>query len=359
MSLRWRFASILATVALAVSVFACLAAYVSTASQLRSGIDETLKSRAAVVNTDSGRDGLRREGGRAGEIGPDGLADGDSDSGCPPAGSFQPAAGAQLVSVDGLVTPCIEGGPALPVLPSDSSLAPDVFAFRNVRIDQDHYRVLSVAWHDGGTLQIARDLDESDSLLERLALQLAALVALATGVAAVVGWAIATRLVRPIERLRDVTHRISATLDLSTPIDVDAKGEVGDLASSFTVMVAAVSRSQEQQRRLVSDASHEMRTPLTSLRSNLDLVNQIERLPVSERSEVIADIVEDVDELSALLGELVDLASDLATAEPNESLVLGDVARTVAARIQRRSGRTVSVDDRIGLEVLARPVITT
>ena len=120
-------------------------------------------------------------------------------------------------------------------------------------------------------------------------------------------------------------------------------------------MVAAVGRSQEQQRRLVSDASHEMRTPLTSLRSNLELIGQIERLPAAERREVVADVLEDVDELSSLLGELVDLASDLGATEPEEVVRLGDLARVVAARTLRRSERPVTVDDVAAIEVVGRP----
>jgi len=195
----------------------------------------------------------------------------------------------------------------------------------------------------------------SDSLLSRLRLQLAAVVVIATAVAAALGWGVARRLVRPIVRLRDATHRIATTRDLSTPIDVEGPGEVGSLAASFSTMVAELGRSQEQQRRLVSDASHEMRTPLTSLRSNVELLGQIELLPVSERQEVIGDVLEDVDELSSLLGELVDLASDLAAGEPEEPLRLGDLARAVAARTERRTDRVVSVDDAQGIEVSGRP----
>jgi len=198
-------------------------------------------------------------------------------------------------------------------------------------------------------------LAESDGVLSRLRLQLAAVVGIATAVAAALGWAVATRLVRPIVRLRDTTHQIATTLDLSTPIDVKAPGEVGSLASSFSTMVAEVSRSQDQQRRLVSDASHEMRTPLTSLRSNVELLRQIELLPPDERREVIGDVLDDVDELAVLLGELVELASDLAAAEPEEPVRLGDLARAVAARTQRRTEREVTVDDSAAVEVLGRP----
>ena len=355
MTLRWRIALILAVVAFGVAALAATASYLSTESQLRSGIDETLRSRAAAVNTpvtDQGGRGGR--GDRDGGPGPGGPGPAAS-TGCPVAGSFQPASGAQLVSTSGVVTSCIDGGPSLPVTDQDQALRAGTMKLRTVDIDGDSYRLLSTPWYAGGTLQIARSLAESDSLLSRLRLQLAALVAIATVVAAGLGWWLARRLVRPIIRLRDATHRIATTRDLSTPIDVEAPGEVGSLASSVSTMVAELGRSQEQQRRLVSDASHEMRTPLTSLRSNVELLGQIELLPVSERQEVIGDVLEDVDELSSLLGELVDLASDLAAAEPEELLRLGDLARDVAARTERRTDRVVTVDDAGGIEVTGRP----
>jgi two-component system sensor histidine kinase MprB len=259
------------------------------------------------------------------------------------------------VSNDATVTSCIEGGPKLPVSVHDKSLGPGALALRTVSINGQRYRLLSTPWHDGGTLQIARSLAESNSLLGRLRLRLAALVALATAVAAALGWVLATRLSRPIMQLRDTTHQIASTLDLSTPIDTRGPGEVGSLASSFSAMVAALAGSQEQQRRLVSDASHEMRTPITSLRSNVELIRQIGRLPEAERQEVVDDVLEDIDELSSLLGELVDLSSDFGAAEPEEQVRLGDLARAVAARMQRRAERIVTVVDDAAVDVVGRP----
>jgi two-component system sensor histidine kinase MprB len=349
-TLRWRITLILAVVAFSVAAFAAIASYLSTDSQLRSGIDETLKSRAAAVNTPTNEPGGPRRGDRGGGPPPP-----EGDDGCPQPGSFQPASGAQLVSADGTVTACIAGGPTLPITDQERSLQHGAVDLRTVDIDGQPYRLLSTPWYGGGTLQIARSLSESEALLHRLRLQLAGLVVLATAVAAALGWAVATRLVRPIVRLRNATHRIATTLDLSTPIDVQAPGEVGSLATSFSTMVAEVGRSQEQQRRLVSDASHEMRTPLTSLRSNVELLRRIEQLPAAEREEVIADVLEDVDELATLLGELVDLASDLSTAETEDRVRLGDLARAVAARTQRRTEREVTVVAADGAEVLGRP----
>jgi two-component system sensor histidine kinase MprB len=345
MTLRWRIALLLALVALGVGASAAAAAYLSTASQLRSSVDDTLRARATAVNADSGRGG--------GGGGPDG--DGHPDGACPNAGSLSPASAAQIVGDDGSITSCLAGSVTLPVTDGERNLRDNAVEVRTVRVDGARYRVLSTPWRAGGTLQIGRDLAESDSLLNRLRLQLLAFVLAAVVVAAGLGWTIATRLARPIVRLRDATHRIATTLDLSTPIDVTASGEVGGLAASFSTMVAAVGRSQEQQRRLVSDASHEMRTPLTSLRGNVELLGRIERLPATERQEVVAEVLDDIDELAALLGELVDLASDLGAAEVEEPVHLGDLARAVAARTQRRNGRAVTVEDAGALEVVGRP----
>ncbi len=220
---------------------------------------------------------------------------------------------------------------------------------------EHHYRILSTAWHGGGTLQLARSLDESDALLARLQARLAAYIALATSAAAGLGFLVASRVARPIVELRNVAHNVTSTLDFSTPIDVTGPGEVGSLAVSFSAMMAAVAQSQDQQRRLISDASHEMRTPLTSLLSNVELLQRGDRLPEADRGEVLDDVRIDVEELATLLAELVDLASDLTAAEPVESLSLGDLARTVAGRTERRTGRAVTVNEGVAETILGRP----
>lgn len=348
MTLRWRIALILAGVAFGVGAFAATASYLSTSMGLRSSIDDTLKSRAAAVNVaGTGGPGGGDRGGRGDRVVDDG-------NGCASPGSFQPASAAQVVSVTGAVTACIEGGPTLPTTARERSLPPGDVELRTVTIDGNRYRVLSTPWHDGGTLQIGRSLSESGGLLSRLRLQLVVLLAVATAVAAALGWAIATRLARPIVRLRDAAHTIATTMDLTAPVDAGGSGEVASLASSFSMMVAAVARSRDQQRRLVADASHEMRTPLTSLRSNVELIHQIERLPPSEREEVIADVLDDVDELAALLTELVDLASDLGATEPEEPIDLAELAGSVAARTRRRTDCVVTVERTGSNEVLGR-----
>ncbi|MGN6160738.1 MAG: ATP-binding protein [Marmoricola sp.] len=338
MSLRWRIALILAAVALGVGAIAGTSAWLTTQSQLHSTIDESLRATAQTLNT---------QGLDHGERGPDPT----HGINCPPPGSFQPAAAAQIVEPDGTVLKCIAGGATLPVVEATDKQV----LLRDVTVAGAHYRLLSTPWREGGTLQIGRNLHEASRILGGLRLELLALVAIVTLLTAALGWAIATRVARPIMRLRDTTEHIADTLDFTAPIAVAGATEVRSLAASFKTMIEAVRQSQDKQRRLVADASHEMRTPLTSLRSNVELLGKIERLPQVERGEVVDAVLEDIDELSSLMGELVDLASDLGEAEETESLTLGDLARTVASRTERRTGRVVSVRDDHPRRLVARP----
>jgi two-component system sensor histidine kinase MprB len=73
-------------------------------------------------------------------------------------------------------------------------------------------------------------------------------------------------------------------------------------------MLAALESSRESQRQLVADASHELRTPLTSVRTNLELLARAPDLPDAERERIVVSVGAQVEELSVLVGDLVDLA---------------------------------------------------
>ncbi|MCW2602391.1 MAG: mprB [Pseudonocardiales bacterium] len=335
MSLRWRITAALAVAAALVGVGSAAGAYATLAHQLDSSIDSSLVTRAASLNDEEG--GGRGGPGRGG--GPD-----DDGTMCPQSGNLQPATAAQLVAGDGTVTTCLPGAPALPV--ADGDLQVDSEKLRTVEIDGLTYRMLTVPWREGGILQIGRDLGENSDVLSTLRIRLAALAIGGAIAAGLIGWAIASRLVRPIAALRDTAQTIAATQDLTTIVPAGATGEVGSLGRSFTTMIGALAESRAAQQRLITDASHEMRTPLTSLTSNLELMAQFERLPEADRPEVLAAIGADVAELTALLTQLVELSSEPGRGDAaRETVALADLAREVARRASRRSGRRIDVLD--------------
>jgi two-component system, OmpR family, sensor histidine kinase MprB len=341
-SLRWRIALVLGLVAALVGIVAGAGAYITTARQLRSAVDETLVSRAQAL--DALRGGAPgRPGAPAGSRGPFAGA-----VVCPVAGSLQPAAGVQLVDGQGGTASCLEGGPALPVDDADRERATDPSTpalLRTVTVDGVDYRLITVGWRRGVAVQIARDLSEIDDTLSGLRLRLGALVLGGVAMATLLGWWLAGRIVRPVRRLRGAAEQIAVTQDLSTPLPTDGPGEVGSLARSLSTMVAALDASREQQQQLVADASHELRTPLTTLRTNVEHLRRA-NLADEEREAVLADIDLESRELTDLVNELVELATDrTASDEAVAPVRLGDLARAVAGRAERRTGRTVTVTD--------------
>ena len=349
MSLRWRIAAALAAVAAVVGGLVAVGAYVSVSEQLRSSIDESLSTRAAALETAKPDHGGSRGG-------PRGAPDQAGPSQCPDPGDFRPASAAQLVASDGDVTPCIAGAPTLPADATEAAIAAGAARWQTASVDGESYRILTTRWSDDQVLQIGRSLTESGQVLDDLRLRLALAVGSGVALAAALGWWIARRISRPIVQLRDTAEVIATTQDLRTSIPAGGDGEVGSLSRSFSMMVSALATSRDQQQRLVTDASHEMRTPLTSLTSNLELLGQFDRLAPEDRTEVLAAVGAELGELTHLLTELVELASDpSAQDEPTEVLLLADVGRDVARRASRRSGREISLRAVDAVPVRARP----
>jgi len=156
---------------------------------------------------------------------------------------------------------------------------------------------------------------------------------------------IARRALRPVGRLTAAAEHVAKTQDLGAPIEIERHDELGRLADSFNQMLAALGRSREQQHRLVVDASHELRTPLTSLRTNIELLDRATDLPEGERRELLGDAVAELEELSALVAELVDLATDVSQAgDQRVDLRLDEVVDRVVERARRRGAHSITLE---------------
>ena len=379
MSLRWRLALGLGLITALVIGFVGVGAYLAVADRLQTGVDESLRERADEVvkaYEDSNREHKPSPGGQTVPSNPNTATQvaqsggtGDDDypftrpTQCPPAGALQPAAGAQVVASDGTVTICIEGGVELPVNKTDIHLATARTGGSELRtetIGGHRYRVLIVSRSDGSALQVARGLGEVDDVLDSMQRWLVGIGIAGVGAAVLLGWLMARRTVRPVERLRVTAERIAATQDLAVEVPVGGPSEIASLGRSFTTMVDALGTSRREQQRLVSDASHELRTPLTSLRTNAELLARADRLTAEQQAAVVEGIELEVDELTHLVTELVELATDRsADTEALESVDLGTLARDVAQRAERRSGRTVTVTATDPATVNVRPQMLT
>ncbi len=217
----------------------------------------------------------------------------------------------QLLQADGKVVGP-EGRPSLiPVTSATRAVAAghlDAF-YSNATVAGTPVRILTArAPEADGVLQVALPLTELDNTLSKLKLVLVLVSLGGIALAAVLGLFVSRAALVPVRRLTGAAERVARTQDLTHRIEADEQDELGRLAGTFNAMLAALERSRLSQRQLVSDASHELRTPLTSVQANLDALAMGERLPASERARVIAAAQAQLQELTVLVGDLVDLS---------------------------------------------------
>jgi len=201
-------------------------------------------------------------------------------------------------------------------------------------------RVLARKLPNGSTVILAESLLHTDRVLKRLAWVLLVVGGGGVAFAALAGTAVARAGLRPVARLTSATERVAKTQDL-TPIPVTGKDELARLTESFNTMLAALAESRDRQSRLVADAGHELKTPLTSLRTNLELLMAASApgAPVMDASDMIelrSDVLAQIEELSTLVGDLVDLAREDAQHVILEELDLVEITERALERARRR-----------------------
>jgi two-component system sensor histidine kinase MprB len=213
--------------------------------------------------------------------------------------------------------------------------------FRDARLGGTHLRIFTTqlsppaAGGPGLALQVASKLTDVDNELSRIRLWLLLVAGIGVGLAAVSGFLVARATLRPLRKLSETAERVTATGDLSERIEVEGSDELATLAHTFNAMLGSLDEAQQRQRQLVQDASHELRTPLTSLRTNVEVLAQSDRLPPEERTQLIRDVIDQLGEMTELIGELTELARGQEQAEPLEDVRLDLVAEEAIRRTTR------------------------
>ncbi len=212
---------------------------------------------------------------------------------------------------------------------------------RTTTIDGDPYRVVAVQAGPGQALVLAQSMESTQRSLDRLQLVLVLTSGAGILIAGLAGWVVAANGLRPVRRLTAATERVARTNELR-PIEVTGHDELARLTTSFNQMLLALEASQERQRQLVADAGHELRTPLTSLRTNIELLGQASENPdrsltPEQSGEIMADVRLQLQELTTLVGDLVELARDEPMGRTPEELDLADVVATSVDRVRPRA----------------------
>ena len=230
------------------------------------------------------------------------------------------------------------------ILPARDLLAAKPGTLKDVTRDGTHLRVFVTGGPlSGDKLVVARPLTEVDGSLKRLRIILLLVSLGGIALAGGLGLAVARGAIAPMRRLTAEAEHVAATQDLSRRMPSgEQDDEIDRLGAAFNTMLAALESSREAQRQLVADASHELRTPLTSIRTNIEVLGRAKDLPEAERAEVVAAASAQLEELTLLVGDLIDLARDgRPAADEIEDVRLDEIVYESAARI---NGGRVQVD---------------
>lgn len=201
-------------------------------------------------------------------------------------------------------------------------------AFFDADVDDTPVRVYVTAT-DQGALQVGRSLSEVEQTLAQLVWTLAAISVAAVAVAALIGRLVAAVAEAPVHRVAEAADTVARTKELSHHIAVPGGDDLGRLAASFNTMLDALSESLARQRQLVADASHELRTPLTTVRTNVEVLARADELEPEDKVQLIDDTVAQLEELTRLVGDLMELARGDGQDEPFTLIDLDDLTRRV------------------------------
>lgn len=324
LSLRARLSILVALMVLITILVITITAYTSVSQVLYTELDKNLQTRAQAAID------------RSEQPFPD-----DYDAN----GEYTPRFHEVSSSMRIMIIPSSHTGQSTPIRQFESVLrSPQISVMRGeepFNFDTtDSERLFAVRTVDGRVIVVAQDLALTKQTLNALELVLV-LVGVSGAVGAIIlSIAIVNAGLQPIGRLRRAADRVTETGELRK-ITVYSHDELSSLTQSFNDMMSALEDAQTKQRNLVADASHELKTPLTSMRTNIELLMQAsknEQATISDedRADIERDVIAQIEEMSSLIGDLVELAREETHEEPLATVDVATILEGCIGRVQRR-----------------------
>ena len=333
LSLRWRVMLLAMSMVAMVVVLMAVAVYAVVSAALYTDIDNQLQSRAQLLIASGS---LAADPAKAIE------------------GTAYSDVNAMLVNPGRSIYTANQQGQTLPVgQPEKAVIRGDLFMSRRTVGDQ---RVLAIHLPNASSLLISKSLQPTNEVMNKLKWVLLAVGGIGVVIAAVAGGMVARTGLRPVGRLTEAAERVARTYDLR-PIPVIGSDELARLTEAFNAMLRGLAESRDRQARLVADAGHELKTPLTSLRTNVELLMACSTpgappIPESELAELRSDVIGQIEELSTLVGDLVDLTrEDNAHGRLLEDVEMTEVVERSLERVRRRRNDIHFDVDIIGWQV--------
>jgi two-component system sensor histidine kinase MprB len=150
----------------------------------------------------------------------------------------------------------------------------------------------------------------------------------------VVTWQVVSFAFEPLETIAETAEHIASTGSISQAVRPEGTQEARQLATSFNRMIERLRHLLESQRQLLADTSHELRNPLTVIRTDLDLLGR--DLDPETRQEVAAEAQDEAERMSRLVADLLYLSrEEQAEHEPRELVQLDALVADVIERLRQ------------------------
>ena len=205
----------------------------------------------------------------------------------------------------------------------------------------DNERVIVRQSPDGPGVALAQVVDPYG----RIAGSFGAALLMITGLGGLLTWAVGSLVVaaglRPLQRLKKAVDEVTRTEELRL-LPVGGNDEMAQVSDSFNKMMETLQDSRTRQAQLVADAGHELKTPLTSMRTNIELLmmlysmGQENQISPEDRADLERDVLAQMEEMSSLIADLVDLAREDAPGAVTEEFRLDEVLYEALERARRR-----------------------
>jgi signal transduction histidine kinase len=180
---------------------------------------------------------------------------------------------------------------------------------------------------DNWSYNVAAQHEIAQDALARLRTQYAIALAAMTGFSVVLGWAVAGRVLRPLQRITATAKRVSQD-NLDERIGLEGpRDELKELADTFDGMLERLSGAFASQRRFVANASHELRTPLTVIRTELEVTLADPNATTGELRTMAETVRDATLATERLIQALLTLARSQGGIQRRDDVDLADAAR--------------------------------
>lgn len=219
------------------------------------------------------------------------------------------------------------------------------------------WRIRAMPLGGGEHLVAMAPLQKIDNSVRRFGMLMIMLAVIGAGITFLAGWLASGYALRPVSILTDTAGAIARSREFSRRVPgaslATRRDELGQLAATFNAMLESLERAYSAQQRFVSDASHELRAPLTSIQANLELLHHRKDMSWADREAAVAEASREASRLARLVADLLALArADAGTALRCQPVELDRIVMEVMG-----DARHLANGRRLGIEGLEPQVI--